>query len=66
MNFIDTHAHIYTEKLLKDKEAIIQRANEENVSKILMPNIDLASIPAMLKLLFLNLQTAILPLAKLD
>jgi len=47
---IDTHAHIYTEKYADDRDAIIQRAFEQGVQKILMPNIDLASIEGMLSL----------------
>ncbi len=50
MNFIDTHAHIYVKELVENKTEIIERAQEAEVSKILMPNIDLASIPAMLKI----------------
>lgn len=48
MNFIDTHAHIYVEKMTEQKAEIIQRAKDANISKILMPNIDTASIPEML------------------
>ncbi len=47
---IDTHAHIYTEKYADDRDTIIQRAFEQGVQKILMPNIDLASIEGMLSL----------------
>jgi len=47
---IDTHAHIYTEKYADNREAIIERAFEHGVQKILMPNIDLSSIEGMLSL----------------
>ncbi len=50
MNFIDTHAHIYVDKMLENKTEILERAKSEKISKILMPNIDKASIPAMLSL----------------
>lgn len=50
MTFIDTHAHIYVEKMFAQKAEIIESAKQAGVSKILMPNIDAASIPAMLSL----------------
>lgn len=50
MNFIDTHAHIYTHEFLKTQEDMLARALESNVSHILMPNIDKNSIASMLQL----------------
>lgn len=50
MNFIDTHAHIYSGKLFEDKEALYTRIKEANISKVLMPNIDKESLPNMLSL----------------
>lgn len=50
MNFIDTHAHIYSEKLLEEKEALFARIQKANVTKVLMPNIDKVSLPNMLLL----------------
>lgn len=47
---IDTHAHIYSEKFENDRKAILDRAFEEGVEKIFMPNIDLESITGMLQL----------------
>lgn len=44
---IDTHAHIYSEKLQADIEAIMARAQNANVGGIVMPNIDMASIESM-------------------
>jgi TatD DNase family protein len=44
MNLIDTHAHIYQEDFLDDIEAIMLRAKENGVSKIYLPNVDVASI----------------------
>ena len=41
---IDTHAHIYAEEFLEDQPQIIERAAEVGVTKILLPNIDAASI----------------------
>ncbi len=49
MNYIDTHAHIYSAKFDADRDEVIQRAVENGVSKIFMPNIDTASIDAMLE-----------------
>lgn len=47
---IDTHAHIYTEEFSEDIDAVITRATEMGISKILMPNIDHESIDGMLEL----------------
>lgn len=44
MNIIDTHSHIYDEKFDDDINSIIERAKSAGVSRILMPNIDTASI----------------------
>ncbi len=41
---IDTHAHIYAEEFAEDQLAIIENAQEVGVTKILLPNIDSASI----------------------
>lgn len=48
--FIDTHAHIYAKEFKGDLEVVIQRALENKVDKIYMPNIDHASIDDMLEL----------------
>lgn len=47
--FIDTHAHIYAKQFEKDQDDNIQRAFEQGVNKIYMPNIDHTSIDAMLE-----------------
>jgi len=47
---IDTHAHVYLEDFEEDAELIIQRAIEENVSQILLPNIDMSSVDSLLAL----------------
>lgn len=49
MKYIDTHAHIYSPKFDSDREEVIQRAVENGVGKIFMPNIDVDSIDAMLE-----------------
>lgn len=47
---IDTHAHIYTDQFQEDVDEVIERALDSGVNKILMPNIDAASIDSMLLL----------------
>tara|TARA_Y100001956_G_scaffold25720_1_gene25485 strand:+ start:1904 stop:2677 length:774 start_codon:yes stop_codon:yes gene_type:complete len=45
---IDTHAHIYASEFDNDRDDVVQRALEQGVEKILLPNIDLESIQPML------------------
>ena len=45
----DTHAHIYSEEFLPDRESVLSHAREMGVKKIFMPNIDHTSIDAMLE-----------------
>ncbi|MCG3766989.1 TatD family deoxyribonuclease [Vibrio cincinnatiensis] len=45
---IDTHAHIYASEFDQDRDLVIQRAIEQGIEKILLPNIDLDSIAPML------------------
>ncbi|MFW5753182.1 MAG: TatD family hydrolase [Marinilabiliaceae bacterium] len=45
---IDTHAHIYLPEFDKDRATIVEKAKEEGIEKILMPNIDNSSIRPML------------------
>ena len=49
MNLIDTHAHIYASDFKTDQPETIRRAQEEGVTKIMMPNIDHTSIDYMLE-----------------
>jgi TatD DNase family protein len=46
---IDTHAHIYTDAFGDDREMVIQEAVGKGIGKILMPNIDVASLPDVLR-----------------
>ncbi len=48
-NWTDTHAHIYSDEFLPDREDVLSRAQEAGVEKIYMPNIDHTSIDAMLE-----------------
>lgn len=45
--FTDTHCHLYAQEFDADRDHVIQQALQAGVSKILMPNIDLESIPRM-------------------
>ncbi len=49
MNLVDSHAHIYSEKFDADRAKAMERAQEQGVSKVYMPNIDHTSIDAMLE-----------------
>jgi TatD DNase family protein len=50
MKFIDTHAHYYALEFKDDLLEGIQRCKENNISKILLPNIDIESIDPMFQL----------------
>lgn len=50
VKLIDTHAHIYDDKIFADLENVIIRAKEVGVEKILMPNVDLATVSRMLEI----------------
>ncbi|MDB4334896.1 TatD family hydrolase [bacterium] len=50
MNLIDTHTHIYLDDFDDDRDDMIQRALEQGVEKLLLPNIDEESIDGMLQL----------------
>jgi TatD DNase family protein len=45
---VDTHSHIYLEDFINDQEEVIQRAFENDVRKIILPNIDSSSVKKML------------------
>lgn len=51
MNFIDTHTHLYDDRLDEKRQDIqIQRAFEAGVSKMYMPNCDQFTIPGMMRI----------------
>lgn len=50
MELIDTHAHLYLRDFRDDIEAVIQRARESGVKRIVLPNIDSQTIEPMLHL----------------
>jgi TatD DNase family protein len=47
---IDTHAHIYSEDFLHDMDDVLQRAYDNDVKKIILPNIDSGSVKRLLDL----------------
>lgn len=47
---IDTHAHVYLEDFDEDADQIIQRATDESVEHILLPNIDMTTVDRLLDL----------------
>ncbi len=47
---IDTHAHLYSTQFDDEVEALQERAKDNRVEKIVMPNIDLETLPKMLVL----------------
>ncbi len=50
MNWIDTHAHLYSEQFQEDQDEMIRRAIRDGVDTILLPNIDKDSIAPLLDL----------------
>jgi TatD DNase family protein len=50
MQFVDTHAHIYSRKFSEDVHEMVARSFESGVERIYMPNIDSESIDSMLAL----------------
>lgn len=48
--WIDTHAHIYADEFNTDRVEMMQRAAQNSIGKIFMPNIDHTSIDGMLEL----------------
>jgi TatD DNase family protein len=50
VNFIDTHTHLYAEEFKDDRKAVIEKAINNGVSKLFLPNIDIHSIQPMLDL----------------
>jgi TatD DNase family protein len=49
MKLIDTHTHIYLPEFNNDRDAAVNRALENGIEKLLMPNIDINSVGAMLR-----------------
>lgn len=49
MKIIDTHAHVYADEFAVDLEQVVFRARQAGVQKVLLPNIDIESVPALKK-----------------
>lgn len=49
MTWTDTHAHIYAEEFNEDRPDMLQRSREQHVNDIFMPNVDHATIDAMME-----------------
>jgi TatD DNase family protein len=47
MHFTDTHSHIYLPEFEEDRATVVQRAFDAGVTHMILPNIDLSSIPQM-------------------
>lgn len=45
--FVDTHTHLFTDAFDEDREAVVKRAINAGVERLLLPNIDLESIDGM-------------------
>ena len=54
MYIIDTHAHLYGEEFTEDIDQVLERARQNGVGKIFLPNIDEPSIVAMNRLVEKN------------
>lgn len=50
MKLIDTHAHIYLKRFDNDRESMMQRAFDQGIDRVYLPNIDRESIDDMLQL----------------
>lgn len=48
--FIDTHTHLYAEEFDADRKAVIQKSIANGIRQFYLPNIDSASIQAMMEL----------------
>lgn len=50
MKFIDTHAHVYSAEFDTDRAAVIARARQEGIEKIILPAIDSETFDSMMEL----------------
>lgn len=58
---IDTHAHLYVDNYRKDLSEVVLRAQQAQVEKVLLPNIDVSTIES-LKKIILEYPTFFLPM----
>jgi TatD DNase family protein len=47
LNLIDTHTHLFAEQFDEDRHAVVKKAIDDGISKMLLPNIDVASIQSL-------------------
>ena len=47
---IDTHSHLYLEEFDCDRQEAVTRAKQAGVEKIILPNVDENTLPALLEL----------------
>ncbi len=52
MNFIDTHCHLYAQEFNEDRKQLIDKALQNGIQHLFLPNIDNASIQPMLDLVW--------------
>lgn len=45
--FVDTHTHLFTDAFDEDRDVVVKRAIDAGVERLLLPNIDVASIDPM-------------------
>lgn len=50
MQLIDTHSHLYDDSFVEDLQDVVQRAIDNQVTEIYLPNVDIDSIPKLLNL----------------
>jgi len=48
--YIDSHTHLYLDAFTEDRDAMLKRAMDAGITKMLLPNIDSSSTEAMFKL----------------
>ncbi len=48
MQLIDTHTHLYLPEFDNDRDEVVERAVDNNIVNLLMPNIDIHSVDAMM------------------
>ncbi len=52
MHFIDTHCHLYAEEFKEDRKQAVEKAIQNGIQHLFLPNIDTASIQPMLDLVW--------------
>lgn len=54
MKIFDTHTHIYLDEFDGDREAVVVRAAEAGVARMMLPNVDVATLPQLKETLAAN------------